>query len=59
MIIQVAVSLLVGILFFVNIGIEILLDKIFDKLSKLCGPRKTELEEVDPAALVGTFKRYK
>ena len=54
----VAVSLLVGVLFFVNIGIELLLDKIFEKLSKLFGSRHKD-EEIDPAALVGTFKRYK
>ena len=56
---QVAVSLLVGILFFVNIGIELLLDAVFTRITDLFGKRGTDIEDQDPAALVGTFKRYK
>ena len=51
---------MVGILFFVNIGIELLLDKIFHKIADFFGSNKEpDLEFQDPAALVGTFKRYK
>ncbi len=48
------------ILFFANIAIELLFDKLLAKLSELFGRRKShDIEDQDPAALVGTFKRYK
>lgn len=56
----VAVSLLVGVLFFVNIGIELCCDAVWNKITDFCGRSKgTDIEEQDPASLVGTFKRYK
>ena len=53
-------SLLVGILFFLNIGIELLCDHLANKVTNFMGRHKSgDIEEQDPAALVGTFKRYK
>jgi len=56
----VGVALLVGSLFMLMVGFEIVLQKIEDKCSKMCG-RKTlqDAEAPDPASLVGSFKRYK
>ena len=51
-------ALLVGILFMINIGIDLLIDWVSDKLSEMFGKKKVEDPE-NPAALVGTFKRYK
>jgi len=56
----VAVALLVGILFFLNIGLDLFLDALKEKLSSAFGDRKeVDIEDQDPASLVGTFKRYK
>ena len=49
---------MVGILFALNVGIEICFDNLTEKLAELFGKKKVEDVE-DPAALVGTFKRYK
>lgn len=55
-----AVSLLVAILFFVNLGIELMLEKLYNKVSDHFGRAKpADVEQPDAAALVGTFKRYK
>lgn len=57
---RVGVSLLVAGLFFLNAGLEVALEKLSEKLSELFGRQKTsDIKEQDPAALVGTFKRYK
>ncbi|XP_059099142.1 uncharacterized protein LOC131893188 [Tigriopus californicus] len=56
----VAVSLLVGIIFFVNVGIEMAFEALCNKMEEIFGRHKmSDIEEQDPAALVGTFKRYK
>lgn len=56
----VGVALMVGILFMVNIGVEMCLDAVCEKISELFGKQKIpDIEDQDPAAIVGTFKRYK
>jgi len=56
----VGVALLVGGCFMLMIGVELGLGWLEDRCSSLCGGRKKSQEEVlDPAALVGSFKRYK
>lgn len=55
---MIGVALMVGILFFLMIAVEQTLDWIANQLSKLFGRRKSKDPE-DPAALVGSFKRYK
>lgn len=53
-------SLLVAGLFFLNVGLEVALEKVMEKMSDVFGRQKgSDIEEQDPAALVGTFKRYK
>jgi hypothetical protein len=56
--ILVGVALLVGILFALNIGLELLFDAICEKCEDMFGAKKIHKVE-NPAALVGTFKRYK
>ncbi len=47
-------------LFFLNAGLEVALERLSEKMSQVFGRQKSdEIEEVDPASLVGTFKRYK
>ncbi len=53
----IGVGFLVGILFLLMIYVEKAWASTTDRLHDLCG-RKPKDEE-DPAALVGTFKRYK
>jgi len=53
----IGVAFLVGILFMLMIYLEKLRTAVFDKMSEWCGKKKKD--EEDPAALVGTFKRYK
>lgn len=55
---KVGVALLVGILFMLNIGLELLFDAICEKCEDMFGSKKVAKVE-NPAALVGTFKRYK
>ena len=55
---KVGVALLVGILFALNIGLELLFDAICEKCEDMFGAKKIHKVE-NPAALVGTFKRYK
>lgn len=56
----VAVALMVGILFMLNVGVELFVDAIKEKLSDLFGAKRVpDIEDQDPASLVGTFKRYK
>jgi len=52
------VILLVGSCFLLMIGTEIFLGWLEDQCSRLMGREKEE-ETDDPAALVGSFKRYK
>ena len=53
----IGVAFLVGILFLLMIYVEKAWTSTTDRLHDMCG-RKPKDEE-DPAALVGTFKRYK
>jgi len=56
----VGVALMVGILFMVNIGVEMCFDAICERVSEAFGKQKIpDIEDQDPAGLVGTFKRYK
>lgn len=56
----VSVFLLFALLFFVNVAIELVIDQITNMLSELLGRSKEiDIEDQDPASLVGTFKRYK
>ena len=55
---QIGVALLCGVLFMLMVGFELMCEAIKEKLSNMIG-RKKVLEVSDPAALVGTFKRYK
>lgn len=56
----VAVALLVGILFMVNVGVELLCISIGEKFTaKFKTHKKPDIEDLDPASLVGSFKRYK
>eukprot|EP00092_Neocalanus_flemingeri_P032111 GFUD01034902.1.p1 GENE.GFUD01034902.1~~GFUD01034902.1.p1 ORF type:complete len:100 (+),score=31.42 GFUD01034902.1:69-368(+) len=55
----VGVALLVGSGFMLMIALENLIDKLEEKCKKLMGQQKETEEDVDPAALVGSFKRYK
>ena len=50
--------MLVGILFMLNIGLELLFDAVCEKFESMFGGNKVTKVE-NPAALVGTFKRYK
>ena len=44
----------------INVGIELFFDALKEKISDFFGRAKElDLEEQDPASLVGTFKRYK
>ena len=49
---------MVGILFFLMIAVEQTFDWIISKLKEVVGRKKISDPE-DPAALVGSFKRYK
>nr|XP_040567295.1 uncharacterized protein LOC121117062 [Lepeophtheirus salmonis] len=56
----VAVAFMVGLLFMLNIGVELAYERIKESVSTLCCPKRTIIiQEPDPAQLVGTFKRYK
>lgn len=55
---QVGVALLCGVLFMMMVGFELMCDAICEKISSMIG-KKEIYEAVDPASLVGTFKRYK
>ena len=50
---------MVGILFMLNIGVELCFDAVTEKISDMFGKEKFEDVEAHPASLVGTFKRYK
>ncbi len=54
----VGVALLVGVLFMLNIGLDLLLDAVTEKCVDWFGKKKA-VDPETPAALVGTFKRYK
>jgi len=56
----VAVALMVGLLFMLNIWAELCFDAIVEKICDCVGSTaEPDIENQDPAALVGTFKRYK
>ena len=57
---QVGVALLVGMLFMINVGVELMCISISEKFSEKFNRQKTpDIEDLDPASLVGSFKRYK
>jgi len=56
--IVIGVALMVGILFFLMIAVEQTFEWLGTQISKLFGGTKSADPE-DPAALVGSFKRYK
>eukprot|EP00088_Acartia_fossae_P034239 TRINITY_DN35118_c0_g1_i1.p1 TRINITY_DN35118_c0_g1~~TRINITY_DN35118_c0_g1_i1.p1 ORF type:complete len:151 (+),score=39.25 TRINITY_DN35118_c0_g1_i1:107-559(+) len=53
----IGVAFMVAFLFLVMVGLEKAWDKMEEKYRESFG--KSQQQEVDPAALVGTFKRYK
>jgi len=53
----IGVAFLVAFLFMIMIGLEKIYDKLEERYNKAFG--QPEPQEEDPAALVGTFKRYK
>jgi len=56
----VGVALLVGILFMLNVGVELMCISISEKFSeKFNRHKEPDIEDLDPASLVGSFKRYK
>ena len=53
-------ALLVGMLFMLNVGVELMCISISEKLSEKFNRQKTpDIEDLDPASLVGSFKIYK
>ena len=50
---------MVGILFLLMIAVEITLEWLGNQISKIFPGRKKAKDPEDPAALVGSFKRYK
>jgi len=57
--IVIGVALMVGILFFLMIAVENTFEWLGNQISKIFGVRKKSKDPEDPAALVGSFKRYK
>jgi len=56
----VGVALLVGVLFMINVGVELMCISISEKFSEKFNRQRTpDIEDLDPASLVGSFKRYK
>jgi len=53
----IGVAFMVGFLFMLMVGVEILWEKAQEKYQEVTG--KPQQEEKDPASLVGTFSRYK
>ena len=58
MYLKVAVALMVVGLFFVIVAVEVLF-KMVQELLSCDKEKKIDIEDQDPASLVGTFKRYK
>ena len=59
-VLQVGVALMVGILFMVNVGVELMCISISEKIAaKFSKQKAPDIEDLDPASLVGSFKRYK
>lgn len=56
---MIGVALMVGILFFLMIAVENTFEWLGNQISKIFGVRKKSKDPEDPAALVGSFKRYK
>jgi len=56
----VGVALMVGVLFMLNVGADLLYTAICDKYTEAFSKHKpVDIEDQDPASLVGSFKRYK
>ena len=55
----IGVALMVGILFFLMIAVENTFEWLGNQISKIFPGRKKAKDPEDPAALVGSFKRYK
>jgi len=56
----VGVALMVGILFLISVWADMLYSSICDKFTeKFAKVQPVDIEDQDPATLVGTFKRYK
>jgi len=56
----VGVALMVGVLFMLNVGADLLYTAICDKYTSAFSKHKpVDIEDQDPASLVGSFKRYK
>jgi len=56
----VSVFLLFAFLFFVQVGVDLFTDSIANLIIEILGRTKElDIEDQDPASLVGTFKRYK
>jgi len=53
------VAFMVGFGFMAMVGIETLCEKMGEKYEKVTGKPREQIEEKDPASLVGTFSRYK
>ena len=57
---KVSVFLLFAFLFFVQVGVDLFTDSIANLIIEILGRTKElDIEDQDPASLVGTFKRYK
>ena len=57
---QVGVALMVGILFVLNVWADMLYSSLSEKFTEKFSVHKpVDIEDQDPATLVGTFKRYK
>ena len=50
---------MVGILFMLNIGLDLCMEAMTEKAMEVFCKKKISNDPEDPAALVGTFKRYK
>ena len=50
---------MVGVLFFLMVAIELSMEWAINKASEICCKKKGDGDVEDPAALVGSFKRYK
>ena len=51
---------MVGVLFMVNVGVELFCTAIQEKFTTKFNKHKIpDIEDRDPASLVGTYKRYK
>ena len=57
---QVGVSLMVVVLFFLSVWADMLCTSVSEKFTaKFAKIKPVDIEDQDPASLVGSFKRYK